>query len=269
MCFSVRGYGRASTDAQVRSTEQQEAVELEAFDLFRKVKPGWNDAQWGGFFRDEDTERISKFRERHSGSLILAASRPGDVILVANYDRIFASVVDVCETLELVRERRIKLLILDCDIDTTTDFGESVFKLLAVIKEMEVKEIRRRVREMNVHRRKIGLPCARAVIGWKNVSVFHEGRIRRYPQPDHVARRFGYDLLKQFTEWKKSFVQAHQFANSIGLKQMNGRRWTLLTFKKWLKAARDDFPLPNGSHDAPPIPPDAKPVVMNTISADV
>jgi DNA invertase Pin-like site-specific DNA recombinase len=221
----VRGYGRASTEAQSLSTQQQEAVELEAFELYRKVKPEWKGATWGGFFRDEDTTRTSKFRERNSGSLILAACQPGDVIIVANYDRIFANVVDVCETLELVRSKGIRLLILDCDIDTTTDFGESVFKLLAVIKEMEVKEIRRRITEAMRYRRARGLPCAGSKIGWQTVHARHEGRNKTFWQPDFVARRLANELLRRMDEWDCNINTAFKMCNNIGLRQRNGSKW--------------------------------------------
>src|SRR6188474_1020553 len=108
MSSICRGYGRASTDHQVQSTEQQESVELETFALYKRIKPDWKDAEWGGFFADEATSRVSAFSQRHFGSLVIAASQPGDIILVANYDRIFANVSDVCDTLKLLNERRVR-----------------------------------------------------------------------------------------------------------------------------------------------------------------
>src|SRR5262249_39333892 len=131
MVCTFRGYGRASRDTQILSTEQQESGVTDAFGALQRLKPKYAEAVWGGFYGDgidEAITRTSKFRERHFGSLVLAASQPGDVILVSNYDRIFANVIDVCETLEFLRMMQIGLIILDCDIDTTTIVGEFCFK---------------------------------------------------------------------------------------------------------------------------------------------
>jgi DNA invertase Pin-like site-specific DNA recombinase len=273
MGFTVRGYGRASRDHQILSTSQQESVVRDAFDSFRRIKPKWSDAEWGGFFPDgaeESACRESIFRQRHFGSLILAASKPGDVILVSNYDRIFANVVDVCESLPLLSEMKVGLIVLDCDIDTTTIVGEFCFKILALVKEMEVKEIRRRTRESIAYRKRAGLPLGgRPTIGWMH-TVFSQPGIttpQRRLVPDHAARRLAAELLRIKQSHKLSLHQASQFCNSLGLKQTNGRRWTPPTFAAWCRAAENNFPLPNGSHTPCPIPANAKPLTFATISA--
>ncbi len=269
--FVARGYGRASTDRQVMSTEVQQSVAFAAFEAFVKSRPKWRDAVWGGFFPDGaefHTCRETKLRERHYGSLILAASQPGDFIIAANFDRIFANPVDVCESLELCRQREIGIVVLDTDIDTSTIFGEMVFTILAAIKKMEVREIRRRTKESIAYRQRIGRPATYPLIGWKHKTVRIPGvqSIQRYLVPDERARRYARQLFDIMTRGEYSHRQAFQYCNSEGFKQINGTPWTIHTFIKWMRAVRNDFVLPNGNHEACPIPADAVPVLVETIS---
>jgi DNA invertase Pin-like site-specific DNA recombinase len=270
MSMTVRGYGRASTDAQILSTDQQHAKVRDAFAAFKTITSNWGDAVWGGFLADEATSRVSSFRERHFGSLLLAASQPGDIILVSNYDRIFASVVDVCESLELLSRMKVGLVILDTDLDTTTIIGDFCFKILALVKEMEVKEIRRRTRESIAHRKRLGRPMTAPPVGWKHKAVQVPGvpKAQRYLVPDERARRYARKLAGIMLQGRYNFRQAAYYCNSEGFMQLNGKRWTEPTFAKWMRAAQADFPLPNGSHEAFPIPADAVPVNVETISAD-
>lgn len=267
--FVVRGYGRASTDHQALSTDQQAAKILDAFHAFKTIKPAWKNAVWGGFMGDEAVSRQSIFRERHAGSMILGVSQPGDVILVSNFDRIFANVVDVCETLELLRTRQVGLIVLDMDIDTSTILGETVFTILAAMKRMEVREIARRTREHIEHRKRLGRPWNHPPIGWAHIQarVPNRSEPQRFLVPDPVARRLA-NKVREIRSNFRGFAPAAKYCNSIGLRQLSGRKWNKVTLNKWCRAARDNFVLPNGSHDPAPIPPDAVPVSIHTITPD-
>src|SRR5688572_1140891 len=142
--FTVRGYGRASTDGQVLSCDQQHAKIKEAFDYKKSTRPEWAKAEWGGFIADEATCRESCFRERHGGSLLLAATKPGDLIMVANFDRLICGVIDACETVEYLNAHGIRLAILDfggMEVDTSTAYGEFFFVMMAQIKRLELHDI--------------------------------------------------------------------------------------------------------------------------------
>jgi len=270
MSFVVRGYGRASTDGQVLSTTQQEAVVHDAFGAYQKIKPAWADAVWGGFFADEATGRTSCFHERNAGSLLLAACQPGDVIVVSNYDRIFARVVDVCDTLDLLKARNIGLIVLDCEIDTTTILGAFVYKLLALVKELEVHEIRRRTRESKDHRKRIGRPHTYPTCGWKIIEVMVPGvsGAQKYFVPDNAARRLAREIMNVKIMLEGGYERARVYCNANNILRRNRRKWTKRTFQKWCDAAFKNFPLHNGSHDPAPIPANAIPVGTNTISPE-
>jgi DNA invertase Pin-like site-specific DNA recombinase len=267
MVNTVRGYGRCSTDRQALSPLQQEKVVSEAFTLFKQVKPGWQQAVWGGFFCEEPITRTSRFRQRPMGSLLLASTMPSDVIMVSNFDRIFASLIDVCETIEIIEQRKFVITILDSDIDLSTSMGQMCFQLMAVVKNMEVKEIRRRGRETSAYRRAVGLPKGGGdPIGWRNVRVMVRGASRAHYAPDYEKRALCEELLamrekhggpiRQFCMWLNE--------NKVGGRGGRKRKWNQPLVKRLVMAAKHGFPLPNGSHDPAPIPPNASPIATLT-----
>jgi len=273
MAVTVYGYGRASKSHQVLSTDQQHAKVTDAFALRKANDPLWRDAEWGGWLADESTGRESCFRERHCGSLILAACKPGDVIAVSNFDRLIAGVRDAVDTMDYIHQHKINLWILDfggMQLDTTTPMGETFFVIMAQLKRLEVLDIRRRTRESKAHRKRLGRPFTQPVLGWKHRVVRVPGipTQQRYLVPDNAARRLARELVGIKCQLNRSYTQASQYCNSIGLKQRNGKRWTIPTFVAWCRAAENNFPLPNGSHEACPIPADAIPVIVETISPD-
>jgi len=277
MAVTVYGYGRASKSHQVLSTDQQHAKVTDAFALRKANDPLWRDAEWGGWLADEATGRESCFRERHCGSLILAACKPGDVIAVSNFDRLIAGVRDAVDTMDYIHQHKINLWILDfggMQLDTTTPMGETFFVIMAQLKRLEVLDIRRRTRESKAHRKRLGRPWSKPPVGWKIVVASVPGITgpQRYFVEDQLSRRLARELAGIMRQGQLSYTQASQYCNSIGLKQITGatkgKRWTIPTFAKWCRAAENNFVLPNGSHEACPIPADAIPVIVETISPD-
>jgi DNA invertase Pin-like site-specific DNA recombinase len=268
MSFRVFGYGRASTDGQVLSTNQQCAVIVDAFGAYQKIKSTWTEAVWAGFFADEATGRTSIFRERNNGSLLLAACDRGDVIMVSNYDRIFANVVDVCDTLKLLDEQGIRLIVLDCEIDTTTPIGAFCFKILALVKELEVVELRRRTRESAANRKRLGIPWCGPMVGWRTVVMLIPGssRPQKYLVPDNRKRRLAREIHKIAISHGMNLRQARFFCNDNKIYPPHRKYWTQPTFEKWIDAAINEFILPNGNHQSAPIPANAVPYAPNTIS---
>jgi DNA invertase Pin-like site-specific DNA recombinase len=259
--FICRAYGRASTQKQVMSPLQQEAACKDAFSLYTRLKPDWANAEWGGFFFDEATTRTGKFRERPVGSLLIAMTRPGDVIMVANFDRIFANVSDVCETLELVELRKFRLAILDMDIDISGNLGQAVFKIMAAVKELDVKEIRRRGRETAAYRKSSGLPHGKHPIGWHTKCFIKSGQrmFRRY-LPNADERELARLILNLRTQHELSLGEIARELTKRRIKNPRGHGWTKPAVTRWINAALLNFPVNNGSHAPAPIPVDAEPV---------
>ena len=259
-----RGYGRASTDHQILSTEQQQAKIRDAFDY--KIRQGMipHDTVWGGFYRDEATGRTTKFREREAGSMVLALSKPGDIICASNFDRIFANLGDVCETLEYFKDNGIKPDILDAPVIDGA-MGELFYGFLAILKKFERDEIRRRTAEIMEYRRKIGRPAGGSPpIGWKIARVgMPNGSQGSYFVPHMPQVTLGKRLLKlekEHPDWKY-----HELFQHFVRYFVNGRIWQRDRFDRFYKAAHAGFPLPNGSFTPAPIPDEAVPYNPNTI----
>jgi len=261
----VRGYGRASTDKQTLSTKQQESVVTAAFENRQRGNPAWREARWGGFFADNDTCRLTRFHQRENGSLLLANCQRGDVVIVSNFDRIFASVTDVCDTLESTQQRGWHLIILDMDIDTTTPLGEACFKLLAVIKELEVKERRRRNKAATEYRASVGLPIGPAPVGWKNIQVKENGQIRSYCVKDKRMRELGDFILALQVKEKLSVVNLCDRLNALDVRRPGGKKWKWRNLYDFLAKVRDGYPFSKRCHEPAPIPAHAEPVRVPTI----
>jgi DNA invertase Pin-like site-specific DNA recombinase len=260
--FLARGYGRASTDKQVISPLQQEEVVMDHFKLFKRVKPGWANAEWGGFYVEEPITRTSKLRTRPVGSLLLSLSQPGDVIMASNYDRIFANVMDVCETIELIEVKKFRLCILDLDIDIGTDMGQAVFKIMAAVKELEVREIRRRCRETAKYRVSKGLPVGKYTIGWKAIA-FRDPKTKRVSRmyvPDKETRKIAMDLYRRHQAGASINGMTNEYNRKGILNPKTRAKFNRPVVYDLIRAAKANFPLTNGSHEAPPIPPDAEPI---------
>lgn len=260
MGMVVRGYGRVSTDHQGVSIDHQRKNVEDAFDLYRRIKPDWADAEWGGWFQDVGVTRTSKFREREYGRIIFDGSSRGDVIMCSNFDRMFANALDVCETLELVKERGIRLSILDFPIPIDTDLGEACFQIVALIKSIEVKAIRNRTKQALAHRREIGLPTGKAPTGWRTVRMRVDGSVRSFYLKDWPARKLGEKMLAKQAELGLTNQMFYAWCRHGGWLNPEGREWTEHTFLRFLRAVRSGFPLPNGKLDAAPIPPSAIPL---------
>ncbi|MED3759699.1 recombinase family protein [Peribacillus frigoritolerans] len=85
---------------------------------------------------------------------LLSYARKGDQIVVYKLDRLSRSTKHLIELSEELEEREIELVSIQDKIDTTTAIGKAMFKMLAVLSEME--------RDIISERTKAGLESARA-----------------------------------------------------------------------------------------------------------
>lgn len=269
MAFKVIGYGRASTDKQVCSTAQQEAICRDVFALKKRIHPEWAEAEWGGFFADEATCRETILRQRHAGSLVLAQMRPGDRIICSAHDRMFCDMIDFCQTMNLAAEMRFFVVVGDKEIDPRDEDVMLYNKILTAMAERELQKIRRRTREALAYRREAGLPSGKSPVGWKTVTVKVPGQSRPVKRlvRNNAHRRLARELLQIYRR-EGSYRDTAWWCNHNRIRHPNGNRWNAMTMRTWCLAAKREFVLPNGSHEAAPIPPGAVPVEINTISPD-
>lgn len=86
-------------------------------------------------------------RERPELTKMLDQLRPGDVVVVAKYDRLARSLRDLLDLVEAIKERGAGFRSLAEDIDTTTSAGRLVFHVFASIAQFERERISERTRE--------------------------------------------------------------------------------------------------------------------------
>jgi DNA invertase Pin-like site-specific DNA recombinase len=262
MLLCVYGYGQASFDVSVPSTADQEAIVRDAFSAMAADGRLPADAQWAGFSHDDAAPKPVKFLKRPAGSLLAAQLAAGDVLIAAGHDRIFTSIMDACETLELLHAQCVRLILPDLDLDT----GQPAMLLkpmTAMMKNLKSRE-RRRTKEEFDYRKRQGMPAGgRTPIGWELVRAVQNGVDRASFVPDRGARRLAEFIAEHYDRWAGTpagtFIQMAQWLNSQKVFRLDGKPWRTTAVFNWYHAAKEGFPLPSGRHDASPIPIGATP----------
>lgn len=124
----IIGYARVSTDDQNLDAQTDALQAAGAERIF--------------------SDKISgSMRKRPELDKLLDQLRPGDVIVVAKYDRLARSLRDLLDLVESIKDRGAGFRSLAEDIDTTTPAGRLVFHVFASIAQFERERISERTRE--------------------------------------------------------------------------------------------------------------------------
>lgn len=86
-------------------------------------------------------------RTRPELDQLMRQLRPGDVVVVAKYDRLARSLKDLLDIVEQIKAQGAGFRSLAEDIDTTTPAGRPVFHVFASIAQFERERIAERTRE--------------------------------------------------------------------------------------------------------------------------
>lgn len=146
--MKVYGYCRVSTFEQASAglsldTQQQQ---ITGYAMMK----GWPVAE---FFVEGGVSGSVPLAERAEGQRLLAALKPGDVVITAKLDRAFRRATDALGTLEQLKEDGIALHMIDLGGDVTGNgISKLVFTILSAVAENERDRIRERVREAKRHR---------------------------------------------------------------------------------------------------------------------
>jgi putative DNA-invertase from lambdoid prophage Rac len=150
----VYGYARVSTDRQADSgislDEQERKIAA------RCAEHGWHLEH---VFVDAGVSGSTPLSKRPQGAKLLAALRPGDVMIAAKMDRCFRSAFDALATIEGFKKRRISLWLLDLGGDVSGNgISELIMTVLAAVAQFErsliserIKDAKRNLRRGNKH----------------------------------------------------------------------------------------------------------------------
>lgn len=78
---------------------------------------------------------------------VIAQLQPGDTLVVWDLDRAFRSVIDALFVAESLRERGVHFQIATMSIDTSTEFGELLYTVVAAFAQFERRVLIRRTKE--------------------------------------------------------------------------------------------------------------------------
>lgn len=140
---AVFGYGRVSTEHQ--STENQR-LEL--------VKAGYPIDQefW---FSDVGVSGKTCAKLRPEFGMLLSKIRNGETLVVSKLDRLGRDAVDVMQTIRLLGDRNVKVIVIQLGMtDLTSTAGKLLLTMLAAVAEME--------RDFLIERTQAGLQRAKA-----------------------------------------------------------------------------------------------------------
>jgi putative DNA-invertase from lambdoid prophage Rac len=148
----VYGYARVSTVMQ--------ADEGESLDVQQRTIAGY--AQMHGLavehvFVERGVSGSKPLGDRPQGGALLAAVKPGDVVITPKLDRMFRSALDALDVLAKMKAAGISLHMIDLGGDTTGNgVSKLVFTILSAVAEAERDRTRERIAEVKADQRKRG-----------------------------------------------------------------------------------------------------------------
>jgi DNA invertase Pin-like site-specific DNA recombinase len=87
--------------------------------------------------------------ERAEGTALLAATKPGDVLITPKLDRMYRSALDALDVLAKLKARCVSLHMIDLGMDVTGNgISELVFTIPSAVAEAELDRIRERVTQV-------------------------------------------------------------------------------------------------------------------------
>ncbi len=136
-------YGRVSTTQQTTDNQRLELARA-GFTI--------DDEYW---FSDEGISGKTCAKQRPEFGRMLTRIRKGETLVVSKLDRLGRDAIDVMQTIRLLGERKVKVIVLQLgNTDLTSAAGKLLLTMLAAVAEME--------RDLLVERTQAGLQRAKA-----------------------------------------------------------------------------------------------------------
>ena len=198
-------YVRVSTDKQVESglglEAQRAVVETEC------QRRGWTIID---VVVDEGMSAKSLQRPGIQSALDRLNAGEADVLVCAKLDRLSRSVMDVCQIGSMAGHYGWNLVLLDCNVDTTTPYGKAQLNMMATFAQLERELIGIRTKEALQVKKSQGVRLGRPVV----MGAAIEERIAHLRQAGLSMARIaetlnveGVPTVKAGSIWRASTVQ--------------------------------------------------------------
>ena len=141
-------------------SERAKLLHFESLDVQQRHLAGY--AQMQGLtidkvFVERGVSGSKPLGDRPQGAALLAALKPGDVVITPKLDRMFRSALDALEVLASSRRRGVSLHMIDLGGDTTGNgVSKLVFTILSAVAEAERDRTRERIAEVKRDQRQRG-----------------------------------------------------------------------------------------------------------------
>lgn len=186
----IIGYTRVSTDVQTLDM-QLDAMNAYAAETGEEIE----------IYQEKESTR----KKREQLDLALKMARKGDTFVVYKLDRLARSTKELYVITEELKEKGVKFVSLNDNIDTSTAVGKAMFGMLAVFAEFEREIIRERTQAGLEAARKRGRPGGRPVIALPTkkhvVTLFESGE-----SATDIAKEYGIGrstVYKIINEWRE------------------------------------------------------------------
>ena len=185
------GYTRVSTASQDAALQLDALVAagVQKRDVFADVTSGSKTAV-----------------ERPGMKKLLAYAEPGDTVVVWRVDRLGRSLIDVLNTVTLLRERGIQVRSLSDGIDPATSTGRLMLNMLATLAEYEreliVERVNAGIAAARQNGTRFGRPLSDPVVIADKLAIAAEARAKGRTAED--AARLG--------GWSRATLYRHQHA---------------------------------------------------------
>lgn len=150
--MAVYGYARVSTNRQVSGGE--------GLDVQRRQIEEWCMVQGEELavppFQDEGVSGSIPVADRPAGRRLLAALKPGDIIVAAKLDRLFRSALDALRTIERLKAGNVKVWLIDLGEVTDNGMAKAFLTVASAFAELERNMIQDRVMGPKSDQRKRG-----------------------------------------------------------------------------------------------------------------
>ncbi len=160
------GYGRVSTSGQSLDIQKQRLVESGCEKIFAEKFSGKSGSQ------------------RAQLEAALDYIREGDIFMVTKLDRLARSVVDLANIAKLLEEKKVDLVVLDQQVDTTSATGRLLFYMISAIGEFERDMINQRTSEGRAVAKAKGVKFGRKSVLESMSAVKQKQLVREFDQGD-------------------------------------------------------------------------------------